>query len=82
MNTIAQRHKLEKQKTEIEEQKDKNRRIQREIAINQGTEDEYSKRANLQTNRIKACKNKIQILEKSLAQTVANFEKEKEMVRY
>lgn len=36
----------------------------------------------MQTNKIKACKNKIQILEKSLAQTVANFEKEKEMVRY
>lgn len=36
----------------------------------------------MQTGKIKAYKNKIQILEKSLAQIVADFEKEKEMVRY
>ena len=59
-----------------------NKRIQREIAINQGTEEQYAQRDAMQANKIKACKNKIQILEKSLAQTVANFEKEKEMVRY
>ena len=36
----------------------------------------------MQANKIKAYKNKIQILEKSLAQIVADFEKEKETVRY
>ena len=36
----------------------------------------------MQSNKINAYKNKIQILEKSLAQIVADFEKEKEMVRY
>ena len=36
----------------------------------------------MQTGKIKMYKNKIQILEKSLAQIVADFEKEKEMVRY
>ena len=36
----------------------------------------------MQQNKIKSYKNKIQILEKSLAQIVSDFEKEKEMVRY
>ena len=36
----------------------------------------------MQQSKIKSYKNKIQILEKSLAQIVSDFEKEKEMVRY
>ena len=36
----------------------------------------------MQTNKIKAYKNKIQILEKSLAQIVSEFEQQKEQVRY
>ena len=82
LKTISQRYKLEKQKREIESQKEANRKIKRDIAINQGTEEQYSQRADLQSKKIKASKNKIQILEKSLAQIVADFEKEKEMVRY
>lgn len=36
----------------------------------------------MQARKIGAYKNKIQILEKSLAQIVSDFEKDKEMVRY
>ena len=82
LKTISQRYKLEKHKKEIARQKEANRKIKRDIAINAGTEEQYQQRAAMQTNKIKAYKNKIQILEKSLAQIVADFEKEKEMVRY
>ena len=47
LKTISQRYKLEKQKREIEEQKEVNRKIKRDIAINQGTEEQYSQRAAL-----------------------------------
>ena len=46
-----------------------------DIAINSGTEEQYQQRAKMQAGKIKAYKNKIQILEKSLAQIVADFEK-------
>ena len=82
LKTISQRYKLEKHKKEIEAQQEANRKIQRDIAINAGTEEQYHARAKMQTKKITAYKNKIQILEKSLAQIVADFEKEKEMVRY
>lgn len=36
----------------------------------------------MQQKKIKVLKSKIQILEKSLAQIVEDFEKEKELVRY
>jgi len=36
----------------------------------------------MQAKKLKTYKNKIQILERSLAQIVTDFEKEKEMVRY
>ena len=82
LKTISQRYKLEKHKKEIERQKEENRKIKRDIAINQGTEEQYQQRAHVQGSKINTYKNKIQILEKSLAQIVSDFEKEKEMVRY
>ena len=36
----------------------------------------------MQARKINAYKQKIQVLEKSLAQIVSDFEKEKELVRY
>ena len=41
MKTISQRYKLEKHKKEIEGQKEANRKIKRDIAINAGTEEQY-----------------------------------------
>ena len=56
--------------------------MKRDIAINAGTEEQYMQRDATQARKIQAYKNKIQILEKSLAQIVSDFEKDKEMVRY
>jgi len=41
LKTISQRYKLEKHKKEIEGQKEANRKIKRDIAINAGTEEQY-----------------------------------------
>ena len=82
LKTIAQRYKLDKQKKEIDGQKDMNRKIKLDIAINSGTEEQYQQRATQQAKKISAYKKKIQILEKSLSQIVTDFEKEKELVRY
>ena len=45
LKTISQRYKLEKHKKEIEQQKETNRKIKRDIAINAGTEEQYQQRA-------------------------------------
>ena len=82
LKTISQRYRLEKHKKEIEAQREQNRKLKRDIAINAGTEEQYMQRDALQARKIQAYKNKIQILEKSLAQIVSDFEKDKEMVRY
>ena len=50
--------------------------------INKGTEEQYQLRAQNQAKQITQYKNKIQVLEKSLAQIAAEFEKEKELIRY
>lgn len=82
LKTISQRYRLEKHKKEIEAQREQNRKLKRDIAINAGTEEQYMQRDATQARKIQAYKNKIQILEKSLAQIVSDFEKDKEMVRY
>ena len=82
LKTISQRYRLEKHKKEIEAQREQNRKLKRDIAINAGTEEQYMQRDTMQARKIQAYKNKIQILEKSLAQIVSDFEKDKEMVRY
>jgi len=41
LKTISQRYKLEKHKKEIEAQKQVNKNIKRDIAINAGTEEQY-----------------------------------------
>ena len=82
LKTISQRYRLEKHKKEIEAQREQNRKLKRDIAINAGTEEQYMQRDAMQARKIQAYKNKIQILEKSLAQIVSDFEKDKEMVRY
>ena len=52
------------------------------MMLNAETIEEYSKRQQSQSNKIKLLKSKIQILEKSLAQIVQDFEKEKELLKY
>ena len=69
-------------KGRIEELKEINKSMRRDLNINQGAEEEYGKRAGNQQKKIQEYKSKIGNLEKSLQQIVAEFEKEKEMVRY
>jgi len=52
------------------------------LNINSGAEEEYNKRAATQTRKIHEYKSKINSLEQSLQQIVAEFEKEKEMIRH
>ena len=63
-------------------EKEKNKKIKRDITINKGMKEQYAIRDAHQKATITTQKNKIQVLEKSLAQIVADFEKEKELIRY
>ena len=67
MKTISQRYKLEKHKRAIEMEKEKNKKIRRDITINKGMDEQYQLRATNQQKTIVQYKNKIQVLEKSLA---------------
>ena len=80
--TVAQRGSIDYYKKEIQQLKDTNKNLKRDININQGTEQEYVRRQEQQFKKIQNYKSKIGILEKSLQQIVGDFEKEKEWVRY
>ena len=82
LKTISQRYKLDKHKREIEQQQEISKRLKRDITINKGMDEQYALRAENQGRQIREHKGKIQVLEKSLAQIVADFEKEKELIRY
>ncbi|CDW79859.1 UNKNOWN [Stylonychia lemnae] len=69
-------------KREKQKMADDNKTFKRDMMLNLGTADQYDQRGKNQQKKIKVLKSKIQILEKSLAQIVEDFEKEKELVRF
>ena len=52
MKTISQRYKLEKHKRAIEMEKEKNKKIRRDITINKGMDEQYQLRATNQQKTI------------------------------
>lgn len=79
---MSQRYSLDYYKREKQRIIDENKTFKREMMLNLGTADQYDQRGKQQQKKIKVLKSKIQILEKSLAQIVEDFEKEKELVRF
>jgi len=63
----VQRYELEHLKLMKKNAIDDNKVFKRDMLLNAGTVEEYSKREQEQTKKIKLLKNKIQILEKSLS---------------
>jgi len=61
--TIMDRKKINKRKEMIAAVKEANAKFKREININAGTEEEYTKRAVVQVQKISNYKQKIQLLE-------------------
>ena len=79
---MSQRYSLDYYKRERTQHVEENKKNKRDMMLNLGTVDQYDQRGKNQQKKIKILKSKIQILEKSLAQIVEDFEKEKELVRY
>eukprot|EP00347_Sterkiella_histriomuscorum_P022548 403338076 len=80
--TMSQRYSLDYYKREKQRMIEDNKTFKRDMMLNLGTADQYDQRGKQQQKKIKVLKSKIQILEKSLAQIVEDFEKEKELVRF
>ena len=80
--TLSQRYSLDYYKREKLRAAEDNKAFKRDLMLQLGTADQYDQRGRQQQRKIKVLKSKIQVLERSLAQIVEDFEKEKELVRF